>query len=93
MLDEMGVEALGLSLSVQAMGGFRFGPDDIDRLKRDVYIVVKAATQDVGWARADANRNRVTASEMDGATMRIVCLACCMVLSGKADEIREALNG
>lgn len=89
-VDEQGMEALSTMLGISAMQRWRFTEGDAESLRRDVGTVCKAATQKVGWSgkHCKDTPGAVSASEMDGAVVRILCFTACLVASGALDSLK-----
>lgn len=95
-VDDMGMQTLAIMLGMNELGGYRFGRANADQLKKDSETVSVACRQMVGMSRKGDPACKVTASEFDGAVLRILSLVILLVGSGELDElvdVIEAENG
>lgn len=86
-VDEEGMQCLRSMLGVYELGGYSFGGANAAQLKRDAGTVATACRQAVGMGRKGDPACKVTASEFDGAVVRILGLAMLLAGSGELDAM------
>lgn len=86
-VDDEGMQCLCSMLGVYELGGYRFGAANAAQLKRDAATVAMACRQAVGMGRKGDPACKVTASEFDGAVVRILGLAMLLAGSGALDHM------
>lgn len=92
IVDDMGMQALALMVGMNELGGYKFGRKNADQLKEDAETVCVACKQMVGMGRAGDPACKVTASEFDGAVLRILSLVILLVGSGELDELVDVIE-
>ena len=87
IVDEMGMQTLAMMVGLNNVGACTFGRANAEQLKREAQTVCTACNQMVGMGRKGDAVCKVTASEFDGAVIRILSLVILLVGSGELDEI------
>lgn len=92
IVDEMGMQTLALMVGLNNVGGCTFGRANAEQLKREAQTVCDACNQMVGTGRKGDAACKVTASEFDGAVIRILSLVILLVGSGELDELVDVIE-